>query len=299
MLPATAAMTAEIAGAAAARRRAVSRSAIRGATGRKRPARETRATIDGVHSTMPNSPMTRPARTRFEPCWYAPANAMTPPRAMPITPRTSQIGRDRADTPATAQRRDDVLATGRERRNQRARHPGHDREQDDRADRQRIDAVAAKALVGEVNLEPRPAGHGHDQAAGQPDDRGGDPADDAVREHDSAQRRRRTAGRCDQGEVALAAAGSHRERRSGQQYDFEQTKSGHDRPDTEQGESVDLGRTAQRGAGRRMQQQIAGDHLDTDVRERRDLGGRDRCGLRDQPGSTVRRLRSGRARRTD
>ena len=71
-LPATAAMTAEMAGAAAARFRAVSRRAIRGATGSQRPNREIRPTRAGVQTTSPSSLTTAPASITLAETFQAP-----------------------------------------------------------------------------------------------------------------------------------------------------------------------------------------------------------------------------------
>ena len=114
------------------RRRDVSRSAMRGASGRNRPSRATHPTIVGVHSTMPNSPRPgRPARCCAAVSVGAVGGRVTPPNAISATPSEPHRTRDRCDAATAGEREHDVLAGRGERRHERAEQAGDDRDRDD------------------------------------------------------------------------------------------------------------------------------------------------------------------------
>ncbi len=155
--PATAAITAEMAGAAAARLRAVSRNAIRGPSGSEPPSFAISPTSAGVISTRPSSAITEAAQDA-----HGPRGRRAADRGQATEDDEGQAehhppapGAQRA--PPAGQCRDDVLPGGGDRRCERGQDAGQQRQRGDQGERGRIDPVAAGPLVRHVHLDQRAA----------------------------------------------------------------------------------------------------------------------------------------------
>ena len=233
MLPATAAITAEIAGAAAdGAPPALSRSAIRGASGRNRRAGRSRRRSRGVHSTMPNRRATSPASTIVGAPVGSRRTCGPPPNTTSAAPASTQLGRDRTCPRRPARRATTFCRAAVNAGTSAPSRPVPTPRR--RSRRARADSRGTRRTAGGTGAPRATAGRerGRDTEH-EPGDRREDAADDAVGEHDAGAAPRRSAVRRDQREIMLAAAGADRERRTGEQHDLEQAEAGDDGADAE------------------------------------------------------------------
>lgn len=186
-----------MAGAAAARLRLASRSAMRGASGSTRPSRASAPINVGVQQTRPSSPRIRPVRITAGDVRLAPNAASAAPPTTSVNPRVRARARGGEGT-SPGEPGDDVLPGRRPGRRERGQHPGQHRDPAEHDEGRGPAAVPTEAGAEDVLLHEWTTGERRADTEQQPR-RGAQHAQHhPVGEHDPTQLGRVPTGHRDQ-----------------------------------------------------------------------------------------------------